>query len=230
MKLQINVTVPLDTEIDELKTIAIKKSGIKRNDVRDFKIARRSVDARRGNVQFNYAVILDVHDNIKFSSKAKILPDEEKREITHGNIDLSSRPVIIGAGPSGLFCAYTLALHGYRPIVYERGSDVDSRMKKVDKFNTEAVLDTECNVQFGEGGAGTFSDGKLTTRIGSSLCNEVLNVFHQCGAKDDILFIGPEGGFSQKEREIFCNKIGLKSTNTLRSVTAVMSVAAKLLS
>lgn len=189
MKLQINnINVSLDTKTDELKKIVFKKAGITESNVRNFKIVRRSVDARRGNVQFNYSVILDVPDNTNFSSNAHILPDDEKRNVLHGNIPLNSRPVIIGTGPCGLFCAYYLAIHGYRPIIFERGSDVETRMKKVENFNFSGILDTECNVQFGEGGAGTFSDGKLTTRIGSSICGEVLEIFHQCGAKDDILY------------------------------------------
>ena len=189
MKLQINnITVPLDTDIDELKKIAFKKAGIKQNEVRNFKISRRSVDARRGNVQFNYSIVLDVPDTAVFSSDAHILPEEEKRKIIYGNIELNQRPVIIGAGPAGLFCAYTLALNGYRPVIFERGCDVDRRIKKVNDFTLKGILDTQCNVQFGEGGAGTFSDGKLTTRIGSPLCGEVLEIFHQCGANDDILY------------------------------------------
>ena len=102
---------------------------------------------------------------------------------------MSSRPVIIGSGPAGLFCAYTLAKNGYNPILFERGKCVDERVNAINLLNTSGILDTETNIQFGEGGAGTFSDGKLTTRISSPHCEEVLDIFTQFGAPEEIQYM-----------------------------------------
>ena len=101
---------------------------------------------------------------------------------------LESRPVIIGAGPSGLFCALALAIAGARPIVYERGLDVDNRGKKVTLFTKLGVLDTECNIQYGEGGAGTYSDGKLKVGSMDKYKSFILREFVEQGADEEILF------------------------------------------
>ena len=174
-----NITVPLDTSKEELFSIAIKKSGLPKKSVTDFKINRRSVDARRKNVQFNYSITL-------FTDNDRI----EKREAPkQGTKKLESRPVIIGSGPAGLFCAYILAKNGYAPILFERGKCVDERVKAIHLLNTTATLDTNTNIQFGEGGAGTFSDGKLTTRINSPHCEEVLDIFTRFGAPEEIQYM-----------------------------------------
>ena len=102
---------------------------------------------------------------------------------------MESRPVIIGTGPAGLFCAYILAKNGYKPLVFERGKKVEDRVKSIDLLNTTGKLDTETNIQFGEGGAGTFSDGKLTTRIDSIHCAEVLKTFTSFGAPEEIQYL-----------------------------------------
>ncbi len=175
-----NITVPLETSIEELLHITIKKSGLKRNSVTGYKINRRSVDARRKNVQFNYSITLFTdNDAVK-----------KEKELASGTQKLEERPVIIGTGPAGLFCAYTLAKYGYRPLVFERGKSVDERVKSINLLNTSAVLDTNTNIQFGEGGAGTFSDGKLTTRISDPHCEEVLEIFTKFGAPQEIEYLG----------------------------------------
>ena len=175
----INITVPLETSKEELFSIAIKKSGLHKKAVTGYKINRRSVDARRKNVQFNYSITLFTHnDSIKKSE-----------EIKKGTKKSESRPVIIGSGPAGLFCAYVLAKNGYAPIMFERGKCVDERVKAIHLLNTSAQLDCNTNIQFGEGGAGTFSDGKLTTRINSPHCEDVLDIFIQFGAPDEIQYM-----------------------------------------
>lgn len=101
----------------------------------------------------------------------------------------SSKPVVVGFGPSGMFCALLLARAGLKPIVLERGADVDTRTEKVNEYWTHGKLDKETNVQFGEGGAGTFSDGKLLTRISDKLCNIVLSEFVKFGAPEEIMYL-----------------------------------------
>ena len=174
-----NITVPLETSKEELFSIAIKKSGLPKKSVTDFKINRRSVDARRKKVQFNYSVTL-------FTENSK---PEKPAKPKFGTKTMETRPIIIGSGPAGLFCAYTLAKNGYCPVLYERGKCVDERVKAIHLLNTSSILDTNTNIQFGEGGAGTFSDGKLTTRINSPHCEEVLSIFTKFGAPDEILYM-----------------------------------------
>lgn len=101
---------------------------------------------------------------------------------------MENRPVIVGSGPSGLFAALILAQMGYAPIVLERGKNVDDRTKDVQTFWKESKLLPDSNVQFGEGGAGTFSDGKLTTQIRDPRCRKVLEEFVEAGAPQEIIY------------------------------------------
>lgn len=174
-----NITVPLESSKEELLSFAIKKSGLSKKAVTGYKINRRSVDARRKNVQFNYSITL-------FTDNESI---EASKRPEQGTGKLVSRPVIIGSGPAGLFCAYILAKNGYCPIMFERGKCVDERVKAIQLLNTAAALDPNTNIQFGEGGAGTFSDGKLTTRINSPHCDEVLDIFTKFGAPEEIQYL-----------------------------------------
>lgn len=174
-----NITLPLETPMEELLSVAIKKSGLSKKKVTGYKINRRSVDARRKNVQFNYSITLFT-DNDGF---------KEDTPLERGTKKLEARPVIIGSGPAGLFCAYVLAKNGYAPILFERGKCVDERVKSIHLLNSDGILDTNTNIQFGEGGAGTFSDGKLTTRISSPHCEKVLETFVNFGAPEEIKFL-----------------------------------------
>ncbi len=144
-----------------------------------FRVEKRSIDARGGKVNFVYTV----EANFDGSPLAK------KERLAIPTVRSDSRPVIIGYGPCGMFAAYVLAKAGLRPIVLERGKTVDKRQKDVGAFHSERRLDTQSNIQFGEGGAGTFSDGKLTTLIGSPLCAEVLETFIECGAPEEIRWL-----------------------------------------
>ena len=118
-----------------------------------------------------------------------ITPDERYIMPNKGNIPLIKRPIVVGSGPSGLFCAYLLASMGYRPIVIERGEKVEDRINTVEKFWNMGILNKESNVQFGEGGAGTFSDGKLNTMTKDRFnrCKYVFETFVECGANKDIM-------------------------------------------
>ncbi len=155
-------------------------------------IHRKSIDARKKTaVKLVYSVCADIEIS---ETKTHLIKEcgfkpYIEAKFTHdiGNKALGGRPVIVGFGPAGIFCALALAEKGYAPIVFERGGDVNARVAAVEKFISTAVLDIECNIQFGAGGAGTFSDGKLTTRINDPLCSYVLAKLYELGAPEDIL-------------------------------------------
>ena len=206
MRIEINnILVSLNHNIEEVVNLAVKKIGIKKSDVKGHTITRRSVDARRNNIRFNYCIVLDVNDKIKPNSNTKILADVVRKELKIGSERLNNRPVIIGAGPAGLFAAYVLAKNGYKPLVIERGGTVQERTGSIGKFIATKTLNAESNIQFGEGGAGTFSDGKLTTRIDDERCNTVLEIFAKFGAPSDILYLAKPHIGTDKLREIIIN-------------------------
>lgn len=185
-----NIKIPIETTEDELYELAAKKIGVKKSDCLSFRIARQAVDARKKQVHFVCSVNITLKKGARFLSSNDVAEICEKEEIpvSMGDKSISAPPVIVGMGPAGLFCALTLARHGYKPIVLERGGDVESRIKHVKNFWENGILNTSSNVQFGEGGAGTFSDGKLTTRINDPLCERVLRDFVKYGADESILF------------------------------------------
>lgn len=154
-------------------------------------IHRKSVDARKkAAIKLVYSVCADIPlDSADAEAKLETgfkLYSEGSFEVVFGTDKLNSRPVIAGFGPAGIFCALALAERGYRPIVYERGGNVKSRIEAVERFKLTGRLDVNTNIQFGAGGAGTFSDGKLTTRINDPLCAYVLKKLVELGAPEDI--------------------------------------------
>ncbi|WP_455810455.1 NAD(P)/FAD-dependent oxidoreductase [Clostridium butyricum] len=189
-----NITLNLDDSEEILEKKVCKKLKIDKNDINKFIIIKKSIDARKKHdIKFNYCldVICDKEKKILSKIHDKDVKFEEIKErelLTKGDIELESRPVVVGFGPAGIFAALTLAREGYKPVVYERGEDVDKRTETVDKFWKTGKLDTESNVQFGEGGAGTFSDGKLTTRIKDFRCTFVLDELIKAGAPDEIKY------------------------------------------
>jgi uncharacterized FAD-dependent dehydrogenase len=191
-----NIKVQLDKEVDVeyLKKICAKKLLISIDEIAKFKIVRESVDARKRNIFFVYSVLVDLENDE--NSILRRLNDNNIRKIEtkitekmyYGHEKLKNRPVIIGMGPAGLFAGLVLSYNGYKPIILERGDNVDIRVKKVNKFWNNNVLDVDTNVQFGEGGAGTFSDGKLTTRINDTRQEYVFEKFVEFGAPEEILY------------------------------------------
>ncbi len=185
-----NIKADICADINEIKELALKKISCTSSDCTDFKIVRRSLDARKKQVCFVYSVVLSLKNEKKVrtdgSNVLKLLEAEDLK-YTFGTKKLKNRPVIIGSGPCGLFCALTLARNGYMPLVLERGEDVDSRTKTVDSYFGGGKFNQKSNIQFGEGGAGTFSDGKLTTRINDRHCDSVLRDFVAFGADPSVL-------------------------------------------
>ena len=160
-------------------------------DVLGVRIRRQSIDARKRNqVWLIYAADVEIRGESRFrdrEGKAFDAADETYRYVPPGDRRLTHRPVVVGTGPCGLFAGLILAEMGYGPLLLERGKPVADRVKDVERFWTTGSLDSESSVQFGEGGAGTFSDGKLTTLIRDIRCRKVLEEFVGAGAPPEIL-------------------------------------------
>ena len=176
-----------DTEEVDVASKAIRKNDIDIRDVEDFNIVKKSIDARdKSNVHYVYSIDIKVKDDKKYPN-LKSIKEEPEEKITkrrHSKYD----PIIVGSGPAGLFCALTLIDNGYKPIILEQGSSIEKRILDVEEFKNNRYLNRCSNVQFGEGGAGTFSDGKLTTGISSPYIKKVLNYFYDFGAPREILY------------------------------------------
>ena len=188
--------IKIDLEKDS-KEALIKKTKKKLNtEVRDLVIKKRSVDARdKDNICYKYEVDVVVDNEKKTLEKVGCknifkTPNEKYKFEVVGNKKLNNRPVIVGSGPAGLFCAYILAENGYKPIVIERGKRVEDRVNDVEEFFKNNKLNLSSNVQFGEGGAGTFSDGKLNTLKKDKFFRQkkIFEVFVECGAPKEILY------------------------------------------
>jgi uncharacterized FAD-dependent dehydrogenase len=177
-----------------LKAAAAGLLGISEASINSLAILKRSVDARhKGDVCFVYTAVLSVDDEAgilkaKSTIASPYLP-QEAYAFPYSDIKTAHRPVVVGAGPAGLFAALCLAEAGLKPVLIERGKPVESRMADVELFWKTGVLDVRSNVQFGEGGAGTFSDGKLTTGINDARIPFVLGRFVDYGAPEDIQYL-----------------------------------------
>lgn len=188
-----NIKLSIDEDISKVKDIILRKLKIKENELIKYTIYKESIDARkRGKIDFVYTVDIEVRNEDKLLNKhlKDVVKVNETKYIgvNIGSEKLNHRPVIIGSGPAGLFAALVLAQKGYSPILLERGLDVDNRTNDIKDFWNNRKIKNNSNVQFGEGGAGTFSDGKLTTRIKDIRCRKVLDEFVNFGAPDEILY------------------------------------------
>ena len=187
-----NIKISIDEDPSIIEKLVLKKLKIKSSDLVKYYIYKESIDARKGNISFVYTVDVQVKNEDKVLNKhikdvVKI--KELKYEgVESGTEKLNKRPVIIGSGPAGLFAGLVLAQRGYKPLLLERGLDVDKRSEDIDLFWKERKFKNNSNVQFGEGGAGTFSDGKLTTRIKDIRCRKVLEELVNFGSPEEILY------------------------------------------
>ena len=194
--LRINqLKLPVGHTPEQLKKKIIKSLQIRERDLKQYSVRKRSIDARKKpELYYVYSIDLTVENEARVlkCTKGRVQKVSEKpyRIPEHGKKKMSLRPVVVGSGPAGLFCAYLLALEGYRPLIVERGAAVRERKADVAHFWETGVLDPSSNVQFGEGGAGTFSDGKLNTLVKDTAGRNrfVLETFVSFGAPEDILW------------------------------------------
>ncbi len=180
--------------VSVLPGLVAAKAGIRPSDITDWEIRRKSIDSRRKpHIQFVYTVEFVTRAKLrKGRVKNLVVVDEAaEKELppTPGDRCMKGRPVVVGMGPCGLFAGLELAKLGYRPIIIERGPAMDGRIEAVERFRRERVLDPEANMLFGEGGAGTFSDGKIGTGIKDGLIRQVLAEFRDAGAGEDIMYL-----------------------------------------
>ena len=191
--------LPLDHPAEALRQAIIARLGIKDAELLDFSVFKRSYDARKKNseITFVYIIDADVADEDKVLGRLaedrniRVSPDTGYYPVGQAPEGLSERPLVVGFGPCGLFAALTLAQMGFRPIVLERGRDVRSRTKDTWALWRKKVLSPESNVQFGEGGAGLFSDGKLYSQIKDPKFygRKVMHEFVRAGAPEEIMFV-----------------------------------------
>lgn len=189
------ISVPVGTpEADILSRAAdkLKRSGLDTRSLR-FRLYKRSVDARhREDIRVVCSVLCQTEDGSPVWTSEQLARLGAKPyapgqlTLATGDRPLPARPLVVGMGPAGLFCGLLLARQGYAPILIDRGDSIPDRVAAVSRFEREGVLDTESNIQFGAGGAGTFSDGKLLTRINDSRCAFVLDTFRALGAPEDV--------------------------------------------
>ena len=187
-----DITLSPDGREDDLKKAAAKKLKISTSEIKRISIYKKSTDARKkDNIHFLISADIEVagdEKRIVSGCRSASVCEEYRYQLPQCR-RLDKRPVIIGSGPCGLFAGLILAQAGQAPIIVERGRDTDSRCKDVEKFRTSGVLDTDSNIQFGEGGAGTFSDGKLNTGTKDKRIRKVLSEFHLHGAPEEITYL-----------------------------------------
>ena len=197
-----NIRVPLDFDFTELKKFCAKKFNIPEKNIYSVQLAKKSVDARKKS-DVHFIISLDIF--AKGEKSIKNAAPVEKYSYIVPKIQIKKQPVIVGFGPAGMFSALVLAIAGAKPIILERGMDVDSRVKAVETFRNGGELNPECNIQFGEGGAGTFSDGKLTTGIKDKRISWILRKFVEFGSPDEILYLAKPHIGTDKLRETVKN-------------------------
>lgn len=190
------IKLPLAHKQEDILYRTAKIMRVAPDKILSWQIVKKSIDARKKpDITVIYSVDVCVESQDKVLARCRNAQVQAVKVVPYefpeaGQEVLNSRPVIIGSGPAGLFCGYLLAKHGYRPLILERGRCVEKRRNDVEQFWREGILDPMSNVQFGEGGAGTFSDGKLNTLVKDKYGRnkEVLRIFTEAGAPEEILY------------------------------------------
>ncbi len=189
--IKISVTLPIDYRTEDIRASILSLLPISSDEIKNFRIVKRTLNlSDKMDIHYDAVIALETSPErerglLKMKKKVSEYPDYSLKLPASR---LTSRPIVVGAGPAGLFASLILAESGARPILIERGSDVDSRERSVSLFKEAGILDPECNVQFGEGGAGTYSDGKLKVGAMDSYKMKVLTEFVLAGADEDILY------------------------------------------
>ncbi|MCD8356332.1 MAG: hypothetical protein LUE11_07155 [Clostridia bacterium] len=190
-----NIRLPLEATEHDAFVAAWKKCGLHGSEVRSSHMYRASIDARRGRIARVISVLLDLEEEQKEEAVVAQVNKSDVRlkkavaaPMPTGTEQLVHRPIVVGFGPGGLFAAYVLAKNGYRPLVIERGQAIQSRDRAVKEFFSGGIFDPVSNIQFGEGGAGAYSDGKLTSRINDPMSEFVLRTLVEHGAPEEILY------------------------------------------
>jgi len=193
-----DIKLPLDHQADAIEQIILKKLDISKDKLIDYTVFKRGYDARKKNnilLVYTLDISTKIDDQLleKFSNDphVKLTPNMEYKFVAQAPEQLKERPVVIGMGPCGLFIGLVLAQMGFKPIILERGKEVRERTKDTFGFWRKKILNTESNVQFGEGGAGTFSDGKLYSQVKDPkhYSRKVLHEFVAAGAPEEILYV-----------------------------------------
>lgn len=186
------IMLTLEEDLADLPDKICQKLHIKKEDLTSWRIVKESIDARKGTIRFSYAIdcetkleqeLLKRHKKDVTKAVAKEYTAPKK-----GVITLDHRPIVAGFGPAGMFASLLLAQMGYQPLILERGESVEDRIQRVEEFWETGHFDPNSNVQFGEGGAGTFSDGKLTTRVKDIRIHKILEELVRFGAPEEILY------------------------------------------
>ncbi len=188
MKIVINnIKMPIKHNTDDVFKAA--QEIVRLDCVKNLSVYKQSIDARRkSNIHYVYSVLGECEDARSFEGNANISVLKAEEDIVIPKKSLSKRPVVVGTGPCGLFAAYVLSVSGNPPIVLERGKAVEDREKSIELFWKTGILDKNSNIQFGEGGAGTFSDGKLTCGLNDKRQRYILKTFVKFGAPQEILY------------------------------------------
>lgn len=192
------IKLPLDHEEGEISQAILKKLGISSDQVVSFNVFKRGYDARKKTrILLIYTLDVEVKNEAALLEKfaddphVKVTPDMEYKFVAKAPVNQTERPVVIGFGPCGLFAGLILAQMGFKPIIVERGKEVRERTKDTFGFWRKRTLNPESNVQFGEGGAGTFSDGKLYSQVKDPkhYGRKVIEEFVAAGAPEEILYV-----------------------------------------